>query len=72
MLSIGDFARYDRVSVRMLRHYYSIGLLRPAYVDPVSRVPLLPGEATLRPEPAYHPAPTHPPRRIRPLVITDR
>ncbi|HEX2183044.1 MAG TPA: MerR family transcriptional regulator [Rubrobacteraceae bacterium] len=33
MLSIGHFARHGRVSVRMLRHYDAIGLLRPAYVD---------------------------------------
>jgi DNA-binding transcriptional MerR regulator len=33
MLSIGDFARHGRVSVRMLRHYDAIALLRPAYVD---------------------------------------
>jgi DNA-binding transcriptional MerR regulator len=33
MFSIGDFARHGRVSVRMLRHYDAIGLLRPAYVD---------------------------------------
>lgn len=33
MLSIGDFARHGRVSVRMLRHYDAIGLLRPAHVD---------------------------------------
>jgi DNA-binding transcriptional MerR regulator len=36
MLSIGDFARRGPVSVRMLRHYDAIGLLRPAHVDPVS------------------------------------
>ncbi|MET7279490.1 MerR family transcriptional regulator [Kribbella sp. NPDC005582] len=36
MLSIGDFARHGRVSVRMLRHYDGIGLLRPAAVDPVT------------------------------------
>src|SRR5947209_13863728 len=36
MLSIGDFARHGRVSVRMLRHYDAIGLLQPAYVDPVT------------------------------------
>jgi DNA-binding transcriptional MerR regulator len=36
MLSIGDFARLGRVSVRMLRHYDAIGLLCPAAVDPVS------------------------------------
>lgn len=34
MLGIGDFASHGRVSVRMLRHYDSIGLLRPAHVDP--------------------------------------
>lgn len=36
MLNIGDFARHGRVSVRMLRHYDAIGLLRPAHVDPHS------------------------------------
>lgn len=36
MFSIGDFARHGRVSVRMLRHYDAIGLLRPAQVDPVT------------------------------------
>ncbi|MDX2293721.1 MULTISPECIES: MerR family transcriptional regulator [Streptomyces] len=36
MLTIGDFARHGRVSVRMLRHYDAIGLLRPAHVDPRS------------------------------------
>ncbi|SDH84410.1 MerR family transcriptional regulator [Nonomuraea jiangxiensis] len=36
MFSIGDFARLGLVSVRMLRHYDAIGLLRPAHVDPVS------------------------------------
>jgi len=34
MLSIGEFARLGRVSVRALRHYDEIGLLRPASVDP--------------------------------------
>ncbi|WP_113716704.1 MerR family transcriptional regulator [Arthrobacter dokdonensis] len=33
MFQIGDFARAGRVSVRMLRHYDSIALLRPARVD---------------------------------------
>jgi DNA-binding transcriptional MerR regulator/effector-binding domain-containing protein len=36
MFTIGDFARHGRVSVRMLRHYDAIGLLRPARVDRVS------------------------------------
>ena len=34
--SIGEFARHGRVSVRMLRHYDAIGLLRPASVDAAS------------------------------------
>ncbi|AUG79542.1 MerR family transcriptional regulator [Kitasatospora sp. MMS16-BH015] len=34
MFTIGDFAKHGRVSVRMLRHYDAIGLLRPARVDP--------------------------------------
>lgn len=33
MFSIGDFARHGRVSVRMLRHYDAVGLLRPDRVD---------------------------------------
>ncbi|HEY4457790.1 MAG TPA: MerR family transcriptional regulator [Pseudonocardiaceae bacterium] len=36
MFAIGEFARHGRVSVRMLRHYDAIGLLRPARVDPVT------------------------------------
>jgi len=36
MFSIGEFAALGRVSVRMLRHYDAIGLLRPARVDPAS------------------------------------
>jgi DNA-binding transcriptional MerR regulator len=36
MFTIGDFARHGRVSVRMLRHYDAIGLLRPSRVDPAS------------------------------------
>jgi DNA-binding transcriptional MerR regulator len=34
MFSIGEFARLGGVSVRALRHYDEIGLLRPATVDP--------------------------------------
>jgi len=34
MVSIGEFARLGGVSVRTLRHYDEIGLLRPATVDP--------------------------------------
>jgi len=36
MFTIGDFARHGRVSIRMLRHYDAIGLLKPARVDPHS------------------------------------
>jgi DNA-binding transcriptional MerR regulator len=36
MFSIGEFARHGRVSVRMLRHYDGIGLLRPASIDPAT------------------------------------
>ena len=36
MFTIGDFARHGQVSVRMLRHYDTTGLLRPARVDPAS------------------------------------
>src|SRR5262245_46485860 len=36
VFSIGEFARHGRVSVRMLRHYDALGLLRPAHVDPAS------------------------------------
>lgn len=34
MFSIGQFARLSAVSVRTLRHYDEIGVLRPASVDP--------------------------------------
>ena len=33
MLKIGDFSRLSRISVRMLRHYDEIGLLKPAKTD---------------------------------------
>jgi DNA-binding transcriptional MerR regulator/predicted transcriptional regulator YdeE len=36
MFSIGDFAKLGRVSIRMLRHYDTIGLLTPAVVDPAT------------------------------------
>lgn len=48
MFSIGEFARLGTVSVRTLRHYDEIGLLRPARVDPEVQLPFTrPG-----PEPA--------------------
>lgn len=33
MLKIGEFAELAQISVRMLRHYDEIGLLKPAHVD---------------------------------------
>ncbi|GAA2062186.1 MerR family transcriptional regulator [Streptomyces albiaxialis] len=36
MFTIGDFAAHGSVSVRMLRHYDAVGLLRPAHVDAFS------------------------------------
>ena len=33
MLKIGEFSKLSRVSVRMLRHYDEIGLLKPAKID---------------------------------------
>ena len=39
MFSIGEFAKHGSVSVRMLRHYDALGLLRPARTDPASGSP---------------------------------
>lgn len=36
MLIIGDFSKLSRVSIRMLRHYDELGLLRPVKIDPDS------------------------------------
>lgn len=36
MLKIGDFSKLSRVSIRMLRHYDEIGLLKPVWIDPES------------------------------------
>lgn len=36
MFRIGEFSKFSRVSVKMLRHYDEIGLLKPAHVDPGS------------------------------------
>ena len=33
MLRIGEFSKLSRVSIRMLRHYDDIGLLKPALID---------------------------------------
>ena len=33
MLKIGEFSKLSRVSIRMLRHYDDIGLLKPARID---------------------------------------
>jgi effector-binding domain-containing protein len=36
MFRIGDFSRLGRVTVKALRHYDRVGLLRPALVDPAT------------------------------------
>jgi DNA-binding transcriptional MerR regulator len=36
MLTIGAFARLGGVSVRALRHYEAVGVLAPAWIDPVT------------------------------------
>ena len=36
MLKIGDFSKLSRISIRMLRHYDEIGLLKPVRIDPES------------------------------------
>jgi hypothetical protein len=36
LMPIGGFARLCRLSVKRLRHYDDLGLLRPAWVDPDS------------------------------------
>src|SRR5918995_6203179 len=36
MFKVGEFARLGRVSVKMLRHYDELGLLKPARVDPAT------------------------------------
>ncbi len=33
MLKIGDFSKLSRVTIRMLRHYDEIGLLKPVKID---------------------------------------
>lgn len=34
MLKIGEFSKLSRVSIRMLRHYDEMGLLKPFQIDP--------------------------------------
>lgn len=36
MFKIGDFSRLTRVTVKALRHYDRLGLLKPAHIDPAS------------------------------------
>jgi DNA-binding transcriptional MerR regulator len=36
MLKIGEFARLSQVSMRTLRHYDALGILRPSHIDPES------------------------------------
>ena len=36
MYGIGTLARLAQVSVRTLRHYHDLGLLKPAHLDPLT------------------------------------
>lgn len=36
MIKIGDFSRISKVSIKTLRHYEHVGLLRPSHIDSVS------------------------------------
>ena len=36
MLKIGEFSKLSRISIRMLRHYDDIGLLKPAEIDDIT------------------------------------
>ena len=36
-LSIGEFSKLSDVNIKSLRYYDSLGILKPAYVDPESR-----------------------------------
>lgn len=36
-IKIGDFAKYNNLSIQTLRYYETIGLLSPTYIDPQSR-----------------------------------
>lgn len=36
MIKIGDFSKMAKVSIRMLRHYDQMNLLKPAFIDPSS------------------------------------
>src|SRR6185503_14442023 len=34
MFKIGEFSKFTRVTVKMLRHYDELGLLAPSFVEP--------------------------------------
>jgi len=36
MLRIGEFSKLSRISIRMLRHYDEMGLLKPIHIGPDS------------------------------------
>lgn len=36
MLKIGEFSKLSRISIRMLRYYDDIGLIKPYFIDPVN------------------------------------
>ncbi|MEU8171661.1 MerR family DNA-binding transcriptional regulator [Microbispora hainanensis] len=54
LLSIGRFARLARLSVRQLRHYATMGLLEPAWIDPATRHRTA-APRDRRPRPGGHP-----------------
>lgn len=58
-IAIGRFARLSGLTVKALRHYDAVGLLRPAFVDPATR------------HRWYDPGQLEPARRIRRLRALD-
>ena len=40
-MTIGEVARVKQVSIKALRYYEKIGILKPAYCDPGYGIPLL-------------------------------
>ena len=41
MLKIGDFSKMGKTTVKTLRYYDAIGLLRPKQIDRGERIPLV-------------------------------
>lgn len=38
MLKIGEFSKLTQISIRMLRYYDEMGLLKPAAIDPTTGI----------------------------------